>query len=239
MGNLEPLEEAVEPIRDAGLQVELGGEVPGTAAAPMEGYGELIGVGRRPADPGARVRLRRRRRAARSPSPSPASASAAAASCCSPPPWTSAPPRRWSPRMVGLGVGIDYALLIATRHAEYLQAGHPVADAAGPGRRHRRPVGRLRGRHRPGLADGPAPVRPPGLRLVRLRHRDRRRRRDGRRAHAGARRCAGSPAAGCCRARSRKPRRRRTPASPRAAHRPLGGPGRPHARCRGRSAPRW
>ena len=37
MGNLEPLEDAVEPTRDAGLQVELGGEVPGSAAAPMEG----------------------------------------------------------------------------------------------------------------------------------------------------------------------------------------------------------
>ena len=33
--------------------------------------------------------------------------------------------------MVGLGVGIDYALLLVTRHVEYLRAGHSVADAAG------------------------------------------------------------------------------------------------------------
>ena len=37
MGTLEPLEEAVAPTRDAGLQVALGGELPGTAAAPRAG----------------------------------------------------------------------------------------------------------------------------------------------------------------------------------------------------------
>ena len=42
--NLEPLEDAVTDTRDAGLQVELGGDLPGTAAAPMDGYGEIIGV---------------------------------------------------------------------------------------------------------------------------------------------------------------------------------------------------
>ena len=64
MGNLEPLEDAVADTRDAGLQVEFGGDLPGTAAAPMKGYGELIGVDRRPAHPAAGLRLRRRRRAA-------------------------------------------------------------------------------------------------------------------------------------------------------------------------------
>ncbi|HEY7717590.1 MAG TPA: MMPL family transporter, partial [Pedococcus sp.] len=44
MGHLEPLEEATAPVRDAGLQVELGGEVPEQAAAPMKGQGELIGI---------------------------------------------------------------------------------------------------------------------------------------------------------------------------------------------------
>jgi RND superfamily putative drug exporter len=33
--------------------------------------------------------------------------------------------------MVGLGVGIDYALLIAIRHVDYLRLGHEVTDAAG------------------------------------------------------------------------------------------------------------
>jgi RND superfamily putative drug exporter len=33
--------------------------------------------------------------------------------------------------MVGLGVGIDYALLLVSRHVELLRAGHDVAEAAG------------------------------------------------------------------------------------------------------------
>jgi RND superfamily putative drug exporter len=44
MGHLEPLEHAIEPTQDAGVQVELGGDLPDTAAAPMTGRGELIGV---------------------------------------------------------------------------------------------------------------------------------------------------------------------------------------------------
>ena len=35
---------AVDPTRDAGIQVELGGDLPDTAAAPMRGTGELIGI---------------------------------------------------------------------------------------------------------------------------------------------------------------------------------------------------
>src|SRR6185369_9024462 len=33
--------------------------------------------------------------------------------------------------MVGLGVGIDYALFIVTRHRDHLARGVPVVDAAG------------------------------------------------------------------------------------------------------------
>ena len=44
MANLEPLEDAIAPTRDAGIQVELGGDLPDTAAAPMKGQGELIGI---------------------------------------------------------------------------------------------------------------------------------------------------------------------------------------------------
>ncbi len=44
MGELGPLETAVEPARDAGLTVELNGGVPESAAAPMKGHGELVGV---------------------------------------------------------------------------------------------------------------------------------------------------------------------------------------------------
>jgi RND superfamily putative drug exporter len=44
MGNLDPLAHAVAATRAAGLQVELGGDLPDTAAAPMQGRGELIGI---------------------------------------------------------------------------------------------------------------------------------------------------------------------------------------------------
>ncbi|MGZ5400674.1 MAG: MMPL family transporter, partial [Nocardioides sp.] len=40
----------------------------------------------------------------------------------------------WAPvmaSMVGLGVGIDYALFVLSRHREYLAAGHPVAESVG------------------------------------------------------------------------------------------------------------
>jgi RND superfamily putative drug exporter len=40
----------------------------------------------------------------------------------------------WAPAvgaMVGLGVGIDYALFIVTRHRDHLARGLPVAEAAG------------------------------------------------------------------------------------------------------------
>ena len=40
----DPLEEAIEPLRDAGLQAELGGELPGGAESTMKGTGELAGV---------------------------------------------------------------------------------------------------------------------------------------------------------------------------------------------------
>jgi RND superfamily putative drug exporter len=130
MGNLDPLEGAVEPTRDAGLQVELGGEVPSSAAAPLEGYGELIGVlaallilvlalgsvigaglpigvalvGLGISSGGVMLL-----------------AGAMDVSTVAP---TIA-------MMVGLGVGIDYALLIAIRHVDYLRRGHEVTDAAG------------------------------------------------------------------------------------------------------------
>lgn len=40
----------------------------------------------------------------------------------------------WAPQMgsmIGLGVGIDYALFLVTRHREFLERGLPVAEAAG------------------------------------------------------------------------------------------------------------
>ena len=130
MGHLEPLDAAVAPTRASGLQVELGGELPESAVAPMEGRGELIGtiaalvilvfafgsvtsaglpIGTALVGLGigsAGITL------------------LAAATDVS----TAAP---MVATMVGLGVGIDYALLLVTRHVEYLRQGMPVPEAAG------------------------------------------------------------------------------------------------------------
>ena len=43
-GDAEPLEKAVEPTQEAGIQVVLGGELPSTAGSAMKGTGEIIGV---------------------------------------------------------------------------------------------------------------------------------------------------------------------------------------------------
>ncbi|KRF28780.1 MMPL family transporter [Phycicoccus sp. Soil802] len=130
MGNLDPIEAAVAPLRATGVQVELGGELPESAAAPMEGRGEIIGivaalvilvfafgsvvsaglpigtalVGLGVGSAGITL--------------------LAAATDVS----TAAP---MVATMVGLGVGIDYALLLVTRHAEYLAQGFSVSESAG------------------------------------------------------------------------------------------------------------
>jgi RND superfamily putative drug exporter len=130
MANLEPLEDAIAPTRDAGIQVELGGDLPDTAAAPMQGQGELIGiavallilvlafgsvvgsglpvvvalVGLVVGSAGITVL-----------------AGVMDVSTTAPTVAT----------MVGLGVGIDYALLLVTRHVEFLRDGHDKREAAG------------------------------------------------------------------------------------------------------------
>ena len=132
MENLEPLERAVTPTRDTGLQVELGGEVPGTAAAPMRGYGELLGIGaallilvlacRSLVGAGLPIAVAIAGLAVGGFGITMLAAimdvSASAPMVAS---------------MVALGVGIDYALLIAIRHGEHLQEGRsPVESAAWP-----------------------------------------------------------------------------------------------------------
>ena len=130
MGHLEPLERAVQPTRDAGVQVELGGDLPDTAAAPMSGRGELIGViaallilvlafgsvvGAGLPIGTALVGL----------GVGSAGLTILAGTMDVS---TSAPTVA---TMVGLGVGIDYALLLVTRHVEYLGQGYDVAESAG------------------------------------------------------------------------------------------------------------
>ncbi|GAA3539306.1 membrane protein [Aeromicrobium flavum] len=130
MGDVEPLEQAVEATRDAGYQVELGGDQPSTASAPIKGYGELIGVGAAllilliafgsAVVAGLPVLVAVAGLAAGSAGITLLAATTDVS--------TSAP---MVASMVGLGVGIDYALLLVSRHAEFLAQGHAVEEAAG------------------------------------------------------------------------------------------------------------
>jgi len=128
-GDTAPLQEAAEPTVDAGLQVAFGGEVPDSAGLTAGGTGEAVGVlvalallvltfgsvvaaglpilvallGLGVGSSGVLL--------------------LAAVTDVS----TSAPTVA---TMVALGVGIDYALLLVTRHVEGLRAGMGVRDAA-------------------------------------------------------------------------------------------------------------
>ena len=61
----------------------------------------------------------------------------------------------WAPQlvtMIGIGVGIDYALFIVIRYRAALAAGQEPEDAVVTRHHHRRPSRPLRGRHRGDLA---------------------------------------------------------------------------------------
>ena len=128
--DVEPLDEAVAPTRDIGLQVELGGDLPETAAAPMRGRGELIGIVAAlvilvlafgsVVSAGLPVVVALSGLAVGS-----AGITLLAAGMDV----SNAAPMVAS--MVGLGVGIDYALLLVTRFGEFLAAGHDKLEAAG------------------------------------------------------------------------------------------------------------
>ena len=130
MENLGPLDRAVAQTRADGIQVELGGDLPDTAAAPMRGQGELIGivaallilvlafgsvVGAGLPIAVALTGL--------------AVGSAGITLLAATMDVSTAAPMVAS--MVALGVGIDYALLLVTRFAEFLGAGHDKLEAAG------------------------------------------------------------------------------------------------------------
>ncbi len=129
MGNLEPLEDAVEATEQAGYRVELGGDVPNSAAAPMEGYGELIGVGTAllvlvlvfgsAVGAGLTVSVALTGVAVGSVGITLLAATMDV---------SEAAPMVAS--MVGIGVGIDYALLLVSRHVDNLRAGYDVKEAA-------------------------------------------------------------------------------------------------------------
>ncbi|MDZ5619635.1 MMPL family transporter [Nocardioides bizhenqiangii] len=128
-GIVDPLWDASTAAEDAGYQVELGGELPGTATE-IEGRGELIGI---------LVALALLVIAFGSVVAAGLPIAVAVGGLVAGSSGvmllaglmdvsTSAPTIA---TMVGLGVGIDYALLIVTRHVERLRAGdHPVDAAA-------------------------------------------------------------------------------------------------------------
>jgi RND superfamily putative drug exporter len=128
--NLGPLNKAVHPTRAAGIQVELGGDLPDTAAAPMRGTGELVGILAAllilvlafgsVVGAGLPIAVALTGLAVGSAGITLLAATMDVS--------TTAPVVA---SMVGLGVGIDYALLLVTRFAEYLRAGHDKVEAAG------------------------------------------------------------------------------------------------------------
>lgn len=129
-GKRDALDRAVEPLADAGYRVELSGDVPENAAAPMEGRGELIGI-----VAALLILLLAFGSVVSAGLPIGSAlvglgigaggltilAGLMDVSTMAPTVAT----------MVGLGVGIDYALLLVTRHAEFLRAGFSPVEAAG------------------------------------------------------------------------------------------------------------
>ncbi len=128
MGHAEPLEGAVAATRSSGLQVALGGELPATAQAEVKGTGELIGIA------GALVILLLMLGsvvAAGLPVlvalAGLAVGTAGITVLCGV--MSVSPSAPMVASMVGLGVGIDYALLLLTRTRDHLADGLPVVDA--------------------------------------------------------------------------------------------------------------
>jgi RND superfamily putative drug exporter len=124
------LDRALAPERAAGLQTELGGELPATAGQEMRGTGEMAGVvvalvllvlafGSVVAA-GLPLVIALTGLAVGSAGVTLLAATMDVS--------TSAPTVA---TMVGLGVGIDYALLLVTRHVEFLAEGHDKRVAAG------------------------------------------------------------------------------------------------------------
>jgi putative drug exporter of the RND superfamily len=129
MGKLGPLEDAVDPYRDAGLQVELGGELPGTAAAPMEGRGEMIGI-----VAALVILLLMFRSVVAAGLPVVVAVAGLGMGLTGVTVLCGlmdvSPTAPTVAAMVGLGVGIDYALLMLTRLLEHVRAGEDFVDAA-------------------------------------------------------------------------------------------------------------
>ncbi|WP_222193052.1 MMPL family transporter [Modestobacter italicus] len=126
---VEALETAVDGVGE-GLQVELGGQLPNTSPEEVQGTGEVVGVAVAlvlmvlvlgtvvAAGLPLLVAL-----AGLGVSAAGVTLLAAVTDVSTTAPTVAV--------MVGLGVGIDYALLLVSRHLEHLRAGVPVIEAAG------------------------------------------------------------------------------------------------------------
>ena len=126
----DPLKDAVAPLRDAGLQAELGGELPSQTESTMKGTGEIVGV------IAALVILVVAFGSVVAAGLPLAVAllglgvgSAGVTLLAGTMDVSTAAPTVAT--MVGLGVGIDYALLLVTRHVEFLGQGLHKHEAAG------------------------------------------------------------------------------------------------------------
>ncbi len=128
-GHAEPLEQAIEPTQEAGAQVVLGGELPSTASGAMKGTGELIGI-----VVALVILLLMFRSVVAAGLPVVVAVAGLAVGAagitilCGV--MSVSPFAPTVATMVGLGVGIDYALLILVRALEYRRAGFGVVDAA-------------------------------------------------------------------------------------------------------------
>jgi RND superfamily putative drug exporter len=128
MGHVEPLEAAVASTRASGLQVALGGELPATAQAPVKGTGEMVGI------VGALlILLLMFGSVVAAGLPvlvavvGVAVGTAGITILCGV--MSVSPSAPMVASMVGLGVGIDYALLLLTRTRDHLADGMSVVDA--------------------------------------------------------------------------------------------------------------
>ncbi|MDL9948856.1 MMPL family transporter [Gordonia sp. ABSL11-1] len=129
MGDASALENAIEPSRADGLRVEMNGSLPETAAAPIKGHAEIIGVAIALLIMvfafGSVV-------AAGLPIASAVGgliAGSAGVTLLAAVTDVS-PTAPMVASMVGLGVGIDYALLVVSRHVEFVRRGHAPIEAA-------------------------------------------------------------------------------------------------------------
>ncbi|MGV9711092.1 MMPL family transporter [Gordonia sp. NPDC003424] len=129
MGDATPLNDAVAPARSAGLQVEMNGSLPETAAAPIKGHAEIIGIT-------LALLIMVFAFGSVIAAGLPVVTAIAGLVAASAGIGLLAAVMKVSPTapmvasMVGLGVGIDYALLVVSRHVEYLRRGHEPVEAA-------------------------------------------------------------------------------------------------------------